>query len=250
MIRNGAVVSIVLCALVYSPALPAQESTHWCFRGRPKPQCDVFWLTEFGVAAPISFNPNGVSGGALFTWELGGMVNRGTRHAFGVAAFSQAILWGTDQTGQGAAVGIRPRLRFWTSQTTSIDIAPGIVVAGSGAPGFSGHAGLNFADYAGLTMHVVALRPEQFDVDRSTRVAVFAGGRLASVPGTILGVGGPLAVGAAFLMCAALAAASETSHPSEPRKSVAENRSCDSPRRNLRDASCATPLVVYGPEWS
>ena len=87
-----------------------------------------------------------------------------------------------------------------TSQTTSIDIAPGIVVAGSGAPGFSGHAGLNFADYAGLTMHVVALRPEQFDVDRSTRVAVFAGGRLASVPGTILGVGGPLAVGAAFLI--------------------------------------------------
>ncbi|PYO40682.1 MAG: hypothetical protein DMD33_16995 [Gemmatimonadetes bacterium] len=152
------------------------------------------------MAAPISFNPNGVSGGALFTWELGGMVNRGTRHAFGVAAFSQAILWGTDQTGQGAAVGIRPRLRFWTSQTTSIDIAPGIVVAGSGAPGFSGHAGLNFADYAGLTMHVVALRPEQFDVDRSTRVAVFAGGRLASVPGTILGVGGPLAVGAAFLI--------------------------------------------------
>jgi len=212
MIRNAAVQAIALCALVYCPVLPAQNpsvaptpggtesTTHWCFRGRPKPQCDVFWLTEFGVAAPISFNPNGVSGGALFTWELGGMVNRGTRHAFGVAAFSQAILWGTDQTGQGAAVGIRPRLRFWTSQTTSIDIAPGIVVAGSGAPGFSGHAGLNFADYAGLTMHVVALRPEQFDVDRSTRVAVFAGGRLASVPGTILGVGGPLAVGAAFLI--------------------------------------------------
>src|SRR3989449_6993165 len=118
------------------------------------------------------------------------MVNRGTRHAFGVAAFSQAILWGSDQTGRGGAVGIRPRVRFWTSQTTSIDIAPGIDVAGSGAPGFSGHAGLSFADYAGLTMHVAALRPDQFDVDRSTRVAVFAGGRLASVPGTIVGVGG------------------------------------------------------------
>ena len=94
----------------------------------------------------------------------------------------------------------RPRLRFWTSQTISIDIAPGIIVAGSGAPGFSGHAGVSFADYAGLTMHVVALRPEQFDVDRSTRVAVFAGGRLASVPGTVVGVGGPAAVLAAFLI--------------------------------------------------
>src|SRR5882762_3174050 len=212
MIRNGAVAAIVLCALVDSPVLPAQNpsvapttggtesTTHWCFRGRPKPRCDVFWVTEFGVAAPISSNPNGASRGALFTWELGGMVNRGTRHAFGVAAFSQAILGGTDQTGQGAAVGIRPRLRFWMSQTTSIDIAPGIVVAGSGAPGFSGHAGLSFADYAGLSMHVVALRPDQFDVDRSMRVAVFAGGRLASAPGTIVGVGGPVAVLAAFLI--------------------------------------------------
>src|SRR5207302_7374315 len=128
--------------LAYSPALPAQESTtHWCFRGRPKPRCDVFWLTEFGVAAPISFNPSGASRGALFTWELGGMANRGTRHAFGVAAFTQAILWGSDQIGQRAAVGIRPRLRFWMSQTTSFDIAPGMVVLGAGAPGFSGHRG-------------------------------------------------------------------------------------------------------------
>jgi hypothetical protein len=202
MIRNGAAVAIALCALVYSPVLPAQEQsvspTHWCFRGRPKPQCDVFWLTEFGAAAPISSNSAGASQGALFTWELGGMVNRGTRHAFGVAAFSQAILWGSDQNG--AAVGVRPRLRFWMGHTTSIDIAPGIVVAGSGAPGFSGHAGLSFADYAGLTMHVVALRPDQFDVDRSTRVAVFAGGRLASVPGTVVGVGGPAAVLVGFLI--------------------------------------------------
>jgi hypothetical protein len=212
MMRNGAVVAIVLCALVRSPPLPAQEpsvapstggaesTTHWCFRGRPKPRCDVFWLTEFGVAAPISSNPNGASRGSLFTWELGGMVNRGTRHALGVAAFSQAVLWGSGQVGDGAAVGIRPRVRFWTSNTTSIDIAPGIVVAGSGAPGFSGHAGLNLADYAGLTMHVVALRPDQFDVDQSTRVAVFAGGRLASAPGTIVGIGGPLAVAAALLI--------------------------------------------------
>ena len=126
------------------------------------------------------------------------MVNRGTRRAFGVAAFSQAILGGSDEPGAGAAFGIRPRLRFWMSHTTSIDIAPGLVVAGAGAPGFSGHAGLSFADYAGLTLHVVALRPDQFDVNR--RVAVFAGARLASAPGTILGVGGPAALGAIFLI--------------------------------------------------
>src|SRR5256886_10201046 len=134
------------------------------------------------------------------TWEFGGMVNRGTRHAIGVAAFGQAILWGNDQTGQGAAVGIRPRLRVWMGHTTSFDIAPGIVVHGSGAPGFSGHAALNFADYAGVTMHVVALRPDQYNADRRTRVTVFTGGRLGSVPGTIMGVGGPAVVLVAFLI--------------------------------------------------
>ena len=79
MIRNGALVAIVLCALVYSPVLPAQNAsaapttggtestTQRCFRGHPRPQCDVFWLTEFGVAAPISSNPNQASQGALFT---------------------------------------------------------------------------------------------------------------------------------------------------------------------------------------
>ena len=212
MTRNGAVVAIVSLLLVDATVLPAQnpgaapttggpESTaHWCFRGRPRPQCDVFWLTEFGVAAPISSNPDQTSQGALFTWEFGGMVNRGTRHAIGVAAFGQAILWGNDQTGQGAGVGIRPRLRVWMGHTTSVDIAPGIVVQGSGAPGFSGHAALNFADYAGVTMHVVALRPDQYNADQRTRVTVFTGGRLGSVPGTIMGVGGPAVVLVAFLI--------------------------------------------------
>jgi len=150
MIRNGAVVAIVSCALACSTVLPAQNpsaapttggtesAAHWCFRGRPRPRCDIFWLTEFGVAAPVSSNRDQTSQGALFTWELGGMVNRGTRHAFGVAAFSQAILWGSGQTGGGAVVGIRPRVRFWMGHTTSLDIAPGIVVLGSGARASAG----------------------------------------------------------------------------------------------------------------
>src|SRR5256885_16290265 len=101
MIRNVAVRAMFLCALVYSPVLPAQnpnvgpttggtESTpQWCFRGRPKPRCDVFWLTEFGAALPLSSHPNGVSRGALFTGELGGVGNHGTRPGLWGAALSQ-----------------------------------------------------------------------------------------------------------------------------------------------------------------
>jgi len=210
MIRNRAVLAIVLCVLAHSTVVRAQNpgavpttsgtasTAHWCFRGRPRPQCDFFWLTEFGVAAPISSNPYHTSQGALFTWEFGGMVNGGRRHAFGVAAFGQAALWGSSDFAAG---GIRPRVRLWTSDVISFDIAPGIVVLSSGGtPSFSGQAALNFADYAGLTMHVVTLRPSQYDVDRSTRVTVFTGGRLGSVPGTILGVGGPAVVLIAFLI--------------------------------------------------
>src|SRR5256886_10903437 len=91
MIRNVAVRAMFLCALVYSPVLPAQNpnvgpttggtesTTQWCFRGRPKTRRDVFWLTEFGAAPPLSSNPNGGSRGGLFTWELGGVNRERTR---------------------------------------------------------------------------------------------------------------------------------------------------------------------------
>jgi hypothetical protein len=197
MMRADSALTIACCALLPSAAIVAQDSTpspttvatthrtHWCFRGRPKPACDVFWLTEFGVAARVGYNQPYESG-PLFTWELGGMVNHGTRGAFGMAAFAQV--------GDGVgAVGIRPRLRYWITPTTSLDLAPGVVLHGSGrSPGFSGHIGLNFGDYAAVTAHVVALRPEPYDIDQRTRTFVFAGGRLGSVPGTIVGITAPI----------------------------------------------------------
>jgi hypothetical protein len=153
----------------------------------------VFWLTEFGVAARAADN-RPYKSGPLATWELGWMLNRGTSRAIGIAAFAQV--------GDGVdAVGIRPRLRFWLSPTTSLDLAPGIVVQAAGpAPGFSGHIGIGSRDIAAVTAHLVALRPNSYDDDRSTRTAVFLGGRLGSVPGTIVGVGGPVVVIIAFLI--------------------------------------------------
>src|SRR5256885_15860588 len=80
MIRNAAVRVIVLCALVYSPVLPAQNpsvapttggtesTTNWCFPGRPKPRRDVFWLPQVGAALPLSANPHGVGRGGVFRW--------------------------------------------------------------------------------------------------------------------------------------------------------------------------------------
>lgn len=193
----GVLLAGISC-LILPPALSGQtptEPSHWCFRGRPSPACNVFWLTEAGVAAHVAGNQAAYESAPLFTWELGWMVNRGSSRAFGIAAFGQA--------GDGmVAAGIRPRVRFWMNPTMSLDVAPGVAVYASdgGGPGFSGHVGLNFGDYGAATVHVVALRPRTYDTNRSMRTAVFAGGRLGSVPGTVVGVGGPVVVLAILLI--------------------------------------------------
>lgn len=150
------------CAIVPSTGLLAQSPStlpavaaahrkiHWCFRGRPKPACDVYWITEFGAAASVPYGA-----GSLYTGELGWMMNRGKGLAFGVAGFLESNL----ETHDGG-IGIRPRLRWWLTPEISVDVAPGVVHhsryfdEGPGST-FSGHVGLNFGDYAALTAHVV-----------------------------------------------------------------------------------------------
>ena len=196
-LRNVVMLTAISALALPSSALfgqaAAEQPTHGCFRGRPSPPCNNFWLTEAGVAARLAGNQPYQSA-PLFTWELGWMHNHGTRRALGIAAFGQA-------GGDMAAAGIRPRLRLWMNSTMSLDIAPGIALIGSGgAPGFSGHVGLNLGDYAAATVHVVALRPRTYDTNRSMRTAVFVGGRFGSVPGTVAGVGGPLVLLAALVI--------------------------------------------------
>ncbi len=209
-----AMIGLVLSALaaptsvssqVVTPTTTTPETTverSSCFRGRPLPRCKNFWLTEFGIATPVSSNPNGLSG-TLFSWELGRMRNVGSRYALGVAAFADV---GTPSSG----IGVRPRLRLWLTGSNSIDIAPGAVVVGSNTgPAFSGHMAFNLADYAALTVHLVGVRDETYALGpnsrllrtgTSTHAVVFAGGRLGSIPGTIAGILFPAAAFALFFI--------------------------------------------------
>jgi hypothetical protein len=162
------------------PALQAQRATdhpaHWCFRGSPAPVCDVFWLTEFGAAFRVADNRHLT--GPLYTWELGLMSNHGANRAFGAAAFAQA---GNDVF----AFGVRPRARLWLSGSTSVDLAPGLVLAGtSPGPGFSGLAAINFGDVAAVTTNLMVLRPRPFETGQGARVSLFIGGRVGSALGT------------------------------------------------------------------
>jgi hypothetical protein len=167
------------------PAVATAHKTHWCFRGRPKPTCDNFWLTELGFAKSVTSDS-----ASTYTWELGWMVNRGTRHALGVGVFFQALSWVGDfpdpqyKIHWHTGFGIRPRLRLWMSRAISVDLAPGIILFDWGGAGFSGHVGLNLGDYAAVTAHVVS-RPHAHAPSAQTGVLV--GGRVGSAVGAIVG---------------------------------------------------------------
>jgi hypothetical protein len=187
---------VASCAIVPSTALLAQSpsvppavatahKTHWCFRGRPKPACDVFLLTELGFAKSVTSDS-----ASLYTGELGWMVNRGTRSALGIGAFvqdrhsvehfaeSMSYIIGGNETG----IGIRPRLRWWMSRDISVDVAPGIILFGSGAgAGFSGHVD---QDVAAVTAHIVS-RPQARAPGVQTDI--FVGGRVGSTLAAIVG---------------------------------------------------------------
>ena len=193
--RFRSIIHIVAgCAIVPSTALLAQSpsesrmaaiaTAHWCFRGRPKPACDNFLLTEFGLAKKVN------NAASLATWELGGMVNRGTRGAVGIGVFFQDRVWTEEGpfgfTRNEMGVGIRPRFRLWMTPDISVDLAPGIILFGSGAGvGFSGHVDLNIQDIAALTAHVVS-RPHAYGFP-SEQHGVFIGGRVGSKLGAIIG---------------------------------------------------------------
>ncbi len=196
--------ALVFCAT--TPAMPAlaqsvaarrdssPASPHWCFRGRPRPVCRGFWLTEFGVASRVS-SGRAYESGPLFTWDVGLMGNSGGRHALGATLFAQA---GEEVAGGG----IRPRLRTWLNRSTSLDVAPGIllVIPEHRTPGFSGSVALNFGDYAAITAHVVRIPPQLYETDQRIRTSAFVGGRLGSAPGAVTGVGFPVVVIVALMI--------------------------------------------------
>jgi hypothetical protein len=192
---SAALLSLVLGTTQSPAVLQTQRAieppTQWCYRGRPAPRCDVFLLTEFGAAFRVADNRHHT--GTLYTWELGVMSNHGAKRAFGVGLFAQA-------GNEVFAAGIRPRARLWLSGSTSLDLAPGLVVTGtSPGPGFSGFAALNFADFAAVTTNLMVLRPRPFETGQGARVSLFVGGRLGSAPGTVA-IGGSAALILAFVL--------------------------------------------------
>ncbi|HEX9705334.1 MAG TPA: hypothetical protein VGA20_08825 [Gemmatimonadales bacterium] len=135
-----------LLTLVIGAALclPAAGQTQACFRGRPRPTCASFWITETGYTRwtnpPPHETPN------YFTTELGWMRNVSSRDALGGSL--QLAAYGDFDW----RLAFKPRYRRWLGRGVRLDVAPGGYwgLAGTLGSGIMVEAGLNYQDRVAL----------------------------------------------------------------------------------------------------
>lgn len=178
----------VVLAIAALVAAPAPAVAQFCLRGRPRPACSTFLISEFLVGSRFSESQYAETL-VIAHWEYGLMGNVGDRTAVGGTALG-AI------TGGGGRLALKARYRRWLGSSWSLDVAPGVVVAaGSGGqdadlrgPGFSGHLGLMWRDFAGVSLlfEAVPFRQPETGIP-GTDAAFGIGGRLGSPVGGILG---------------------------------------------------------------
>ncbi len=181
MLYRGFILAILIISI------PAASVAETCWRGLPGPECDSFWITEFGTgwrqnSISNQFRKSEVSGNQI-RYELGHMFNLDDRFAVG----------GTlSMTGnQEGHFGLNGRIRFWKDRNWSIDLAPGMVFYSTvnndeynlQYPSFTGRLIVNYADFVGLYagLEQVRIESEKSDFD------LYIGVQAASYPGAALG---------------------------------------------------------------
>ena len=196
----------ILPALLAAAApAAAQDSSHvtipmpagrGCFRGGPLPRCRSFWITEAGYTARVTRaeDPSTTANqrNVLASAELGGMRNLSPKFALGASA-SVGLL-------SHLYLAVKPRARFWINQSTALDVAPGLTLAGGGGPvRFTADATVMFNDRIGITVQSFVLPVTTYGqngaVTTRQKLSLYAGLRLASK----LGVYGAAADGVALV---------------------------------------------------
>jgi hypothetical protein len=136
MLRSVAV-AVLLAVPTFATAQSdssTQRAYHACWRGKPQPQCDSFWLTEvsgeysyvttqthyrFDEGSYINeYTRPDISSQVL--WTVGPMFNTGPTRAFG----------GTLSAGfvdDGSRIALEARRRSWTSPGSAVDVSAGVL---------------------------------------------------------------------------------------------------------------------------
>ncbi|KPK81606.1 MAG: hypothetical protein AMS25_05485 [Gemmatimonas sp. SM23_52] len=179
-----AISAALVGVLTWAAPLEAQ----FCFRGRPARECRQFLITEAGYA-------RGARDGWLLMSELGFMHNLNDKNALGGTVLAGMV-------SDDVQIGLKLRYRRWLSSKLTLDASPGVILhhGNHRAPGFTGHVGVGYGDYLGLTLLVQAIPLEGEDTEVRSYFGFRVGsylGRAASILMAIAyPVGVALAVGA------------------------------------------------------
>jgi hypothetical protein len=171
-----------------------------CFGGRPLPACSSFWITEASYGFRLTANGDQYSTrfpDYTASLEAGWMKNLSERFALGGTASAHLV--------DGFKFGIRARGRYWVTPKVSLDLAPGLLVAGTpGSPRFTMDASLMYRDRIGFTVQSFVLSSATYRQNGTYSV----GNRLVMYPavklGSKLGIAG--AIGDAVALVVAIGA--------------------------------------------
>jgi hypothetical protein len=170
---------------------------------RPLPERRWFFVTQAGMLARLDTGSDlyDKSGGYVVL-DYGAVKNLNPR--FGVGG---NLRFGIDD--RRSRFGVKARLRTWLSRDVGIDLAPGILLAGTDDwigdadfPGLVGEASASFGGWLQLVGEVESVHIQSESGLEDQDVSWMAGVRLGGVPGVAATVGA-LVVGMGFLVIAA-----------------------------------------------
>jgi hypothetical protein len=173
----------------------AESGKRTCWRGRPQPACDVFWITELGFYPRLRATTKGQPPAldAHGSAELGRMVNKG-RSALGVLV----------TVGPNDRWGLLLRHRRWIGSEGTFDVTAGVIHTEINHPehsfldkqgfGVTGDIALGWRDYGQIVL--------RGDLARTDRTAgeLYGGVRLGSKPAVAAATTGAVLLGVYYIL--------------------------------------------------
>lgn len=144
------ILSVVLLFCCLSLLIPPADAK-MCYRGRPAPECDSFWIAEYGLGTQLKKGP--LSEVGWTTSEIGVMFNVSPRYAVGATTY---IPYNFER--ENLRLGAKFRFRRWLDRDWSLNLSSGLIFAGTRSRGevytaFAGHIDVS---YVGVGVTVTA----------------------------------------------------------------------------------------------
>jgi hypothetical protein len=190
--------ALAAIAIVAGTLAVQDAAAQTCFRGRPKPTCRSFFLTEAdaGLMLTLGSRAGGANGTATrLGVSVGWMRNVGGRSAVGATLAGGAYVNG----GNSAFVSFRPRYRYWLSRTASLDVGPGVQWTPGRVERIEARAGLTYRDLFGAWTEM------DLDWGSASRVDWLFGVKTGGQAGIVSYIAGAITLGILAIAFASIA---------------------------------------------